>query len=242
MSRAPVPHGRQSESQPLVVHGMRGFMLTLLCCPECSAHAERACGLCRRPWWPHQARRTLARKRSVEHRRLTACKLQLRTVTACTHTTSLAVSNSGLSTLEGYGTGAKAPSRQHAGTRSAAAGQRGAQPARDGRRRRRAHLARSVGCGAEPGGSVQAALLAVLGVLDDAGWAEALPALAALMGGGADRPPAARLAAVRALPTASPRGALLQQRAAAALAGDLLQVGNDQGRLGTAGPGRWPRG
>ena len=89
---------------------------------------------------------------------------------------------------------------------------------------------------------MQAALLAVLGVLDDAGWAEALPALAALMGGGAERPPAARLAAVRALPTSSPRGALLQQRAAAALAGDLLQVGNDQGRLGTAGPGRWPRG
>jgi len=78
---------------------------------------------------------------------------------------------------------------------------------------------------------VQAALLAVLGVLDDAGWADALPALAALMGGGADRPPAARLAAVRALPTASPRGALLQQRAAAALAGDLLQVWYDQGRV-----------
>ena len=57
-----------------------------------------------------------------------------------------------------------------------------------------------------------------------------LPLLAAELAGAREKPPAARLAAVRALPTGSPRGTLLQQHAAAALAASLLLV-----RLGSQG-------
>lgn len=71
----------------------------------------------------------------------------------------------------------------------------------------------------------QAAMLALLGALDEAEWADQLPRLAAeAASAGVGRSPAARLAAVRALPTATMRGALLQQHAAAALAAGLLLV------------------
>ncbi|KAK9842504.1 hypothetical protein WJX81_003232 [Elliptochloris bilobata] len=69
---------------------------------------------------------------------------------------------------------------------------------------------------------LEAAMLAVLGALDDSEWARQLPQLAAEAAAAGERPPATRLAAVRMLPTGSKRSALLQQHAAAALAASLL--------------------
>ena len=71
---------------------------------------------------------------------------------------------------------------------------------------------------------MQAAILAALSAAKEGDWLLLLPLLAAEVAGAREQPPAARLAAVRALPTGSPRGALLQQHAAAALAARLLRV------------------
>lgn len=72
--------------------------------------------------------------------------------------------------------------------------------------------------------AVQAAVLAALSALKEAWWIVELPRMAAELAGAREQPAAASLAVVRALPTSSPRSALLQQHAAAALAARLLLV------------------